>query len=250
MIKLSERLKTIADFIEIGESVADIGTDHGFLPIYLWENNISPKLILSDINQGPLDKANENIAVYNLKSKVKINTKVANFDLRKGSGMETVDYGEVDDIVIAGMGGKLIIDIMNFDLEKSKSFNKFILQPRTAPEKLREWLLDSGFKIADEILVREGKYIWEIIMAKPICGEEKDFKKESYGYEISPILVKKKDPLLKEFLERKLAIIARIIEGIKKVDYNEKNKIDNTYQLKLNELEDKIEYLRRVKEEL
>ena len=153
MIKLTDRLQKIADFIEKGETVADIGTDHGLLPISLWETGKSPFVVLSDINAGPLEKAKHNINKhYPEKS----------FDVRIGSGISTLKPSEVDAVVIAGMGGLLISEIIGADPELSGSFKKFILQPRNAQDKLRAWLLGHGFQIHNEALVREGKYLCEI----------------------------------------------------------------------------------------
>ena len=202
MLKLSDRLQKIADFIEPGESVADIGTDHGFLPVALWESGKSPLVILSDINAGPLEKAKENIDKH---------FPGKEFDLRIGSGIRTLKPAEVDVIVIAGMGGLLIADILGDDLEKSKTYPKLILQPRNAQDKLRGWLLKNGFTIRDEALVRERKYLCEIIVAMPYPSVERF---SDLDLEISPILFEKKDPLLIEFIENKIRIEMKVYDEI------------------------------------
>ena len=205
MLKLSDRLQKIADLIEPGESVADIGTDHGFLPIALWENGKSPHVVLSDINSGPLEKARANIDKYFPDKE---------FDIRIGSGIQTLQPFEVDTVVIAGMGGLLIADILGDDLTKAKSFHKLILQPRNAQDKLRAWLLKNGFAIQDEILVRERKYLCEIILAIP-DGNPVKAEPQEIDLEISPILFIKKDPLLVEFIENKIRIERKVFESIK-----------------------------------
>lgn len=218
MIKLSDRLQRIADFIRTGETMADIGTDHGLLPIYLWEHGICPHVILSDIKNGPLEKAKANINA---------NCPDHHFDIRFGSGVQTLDVGEVDDIVIAGMGGLLIVDILSADLDQSKSYKKLILQPRNAPEKMKEWLLKNGFVLVDETLVRESRYIWEIVLAVPTNQMEHLSQKESFDFsiknieildplefELSPILFQKKDPLLVEFIKNKIRIEEKIVGDI------------------------------------
>ncbi|HML37517.1 MAG TPA: class I SAM-dependent methyltransferase [Bacillota bacterium] len=202
MLKLSDRLQKIADFIEPGESVADIGTDHGFLPVALWESEKSPRVILSDINAGPLEKAKANIDKH---------FPGKEFDLRIGSGIRTLKPAEVDVIVIAGMGGLLIADILGDDLEKSKTYPKLILQPRNAQDKLRGWLLENGFTIRDEALVRERKYLCEIIVAMPYPSVERF---SDIDLEISPILFEKKDPLLIEFIENKIRIEMKVYDEI------------------------------------
>ena len=216
MIKLSDRLQKIAEFIEPGETVADIGTDHGLLPIALWESGKSPHVILSDINEGPLEKARANINKYYPETE---------FDIRIGCGIQTLKPGEADSVVIAGMGGLLITEILGDDLHKTKTYKKFILQPRNAPNRLRAWLLENGFVIADETLVRERKYLCEVILAAPDglsaasgTGSSRVLENEVYeeiNLEISPILFAKKDPLLVEFIENKIRIEKKVYEAIK-----------------------------------
>lgn len=232
MIKLSERLQKIADFIDPGESIADIGTDHGFLPIALWEQEKSPKVILSDINSGPLEKARYNISKHFPEKQ---------FDIRIGNGIRTISPSEVDNIVIAGMGGLLIAEILGDDLEKSKSYKKLILQPRNAQNKLRAWLLENGFTICDEVLVRERKYLCEIIVAAPdVRWTEKDtvrkIDQDNIELEISPILFMKKDPLLVEFIENKIRIESGVHASIEAGAV--KNKAD-----KLKKTEERIQLL-------
>jgi len=207
MIKLSDRLQRIADLIEQGETVADIGTDHGFLPVFLWESGKSPHVILSDVNEGPLEKAKANINRYYPEKE---------FDLRIGNGIQSLRSAEVDTVVIAGMGGQLISEILGEDLEKTKSYKKLILQPRNAQDKLRKWLLENGFEITDEALVRERKYICEIILAVPLRpgGMPAAIFDNPMDFEISPLLFEKKDPLLIEFIENKIRIEKKVYAAI------------------------------------
>jgi tRNA (adenine22-N1)-methyltransferase len=213
MVKLSDRLQKIADFIEPGESVADIGTDHGFLPAALWASGKSPYVILSDINTGPIEKARANLDKYFPEKE---------FDIRIGNGLHPLKTAEVDTVVIAGMGGLLIADILGDDPEKTKTFKKFILQPRTAQNKLRAWLLENGFEIKEEALVREGEYICEIIAAEP-GGRTVKKDPEDIDLEISPILFAKNDPLLVEFIENKIRIEMKIYRAIKAEAVKNKN---------------------------
>lgn len=211
MIKLSERLLKISNFIEKGETMADIGTDHGLLPISLLETGICENVILSDIGAGPLEKAKENLEKY-------CNRQGANpnFHLRQGSGLETLEACEVDVVVIAGMGGKLMIEILETDLEKTRSFSKIIFQPRNASDKLEQWLLEHDFQITDGILAREGKYIWEIFVAKPYIKERDAKPNRTMHLAVLPLLLKNKDPLLEEFLWKKIRVEEKIIEEIQR----------------------------------
>ena len=158
MVKLSRRLMRLADEVKTGDRVADIGTDHGLLPIFLYENKRASQVILCDINEGPLEKARQNI---NARGAGGIT------DIRLGDGLEPLKPAEADTVIIAGMGGQLMIDILSKDIEKAKTYARLVLQPRNAPEKLRRWLIFCGFSIINESLVREGKYICEVITAVP-----------------------------------------------------------------------------------
>ena len=139
--------------------MADIGTDHGFLPIALWEQGICPRVILADVNQGPLDKAKSNAAESH---------PGANFDYRLGNGLQVIEPEEVDVIVIAGMGGTLMTEILGENLEKTLSYKKLILQPRKDIGELRHWIYNNFMCITNEQLVWEGKYIWPILTVEPV----------------------------------------------------------------------------------
>ena len=205
---LTERLAAIADEIEKGESVADIGTDHGYLPMYLTKEEISPKVIMADISKGSLNKARRNCR--ELMPEVK-------FDFRNGNGLRVIKKGEVDVIVIAGMGGNLICDILGRDLGKAKSCKKLILQPRTAQGRLRAWLVRNVFDIVNEQLVREGRFICEIITAVP--GEPRESIKlnlepESIKWEMPYWVANLKNPLVNEFISYKIDRENRILKSM------------------------------------
>lgn len=227
MIKLSDRLQMIADEIKKGETVADIGTDHGLLPIFLYESGRCPKVILGDINKGPLEKARENIALHFGADALDDDGNHAcggALALRLGSGLEPVAFGETDAVVIAGMGGILMTEILGLDLNHTKSFKKLILQPRNGSHKLRWWLKQNGFVITAEHLVVERKYICEIITVEPdqvttdpaaeslaAIPLPEDIPDEALDLEISPLLYERKDPLLLPFIKNKIRIEEKVV---------------------------------------
>lgn len=192
MLKLTDRLQSIADEIEQGETMADIGTDHGFLPIYLFEKGISPKVIMADISEPSLNKSRQYVNEF-------LNDKKVLF--RLGSGLKVIEKGEVESIVMAGMGGILMTEILEDDMEKTLSYKKFVFQPRSHIGVLRYWLLKNGFYIFNEKLIREGDKICPIITAKK--GERCfDRRTDSWDieYEFPLSLIKFKSPLLKEYI--------------------------------------------------
>ena len=163
--QLSERLQVMADKILPGESCADVGTDHGYLGCYLYAKGISPKVIMTDISEDSLAKAKATAGAG------QFGTDVA---FRLGNGLEVIGSAEVDCVVIAGMGGLLIRDILAADVQKTKTFKRFVLQPRTASGPLRKWLLEEGFAIMSEDIVREGAFLPEIITAAPLADSSEE----------------------------------------------------------------------------
>jgi tRNA (adenine22-N1)-methyltransferase len=137
--------------VDAGEAVADIGSDHGYLPLLLIRGGVSPRVIVTDVAEGPLARARGNVEEFLDASCCGVGV----VECRLGDGLAPLSHGEVDAVVIAGMGGESIIDIMAADPEKTESFAKFILQPRTKTEKLRAWLAESGYDVAAEDVVLE-----------------------------------------------------------------------------------------------
>ena len=197
--ELSERMQTIADMVIEGETAADIGTDHGLIPAYLIQKEICPKVILTDIAEGPLKRAERLFDRKGLEG-----------DFRLGAGLEVIKNAEVSSVIIAGMGGETIIGILEADPEKSHSFKRLILQPRTFAGKLRVWLSENGYRFVDYRLCREKKLINEVMAVEP--GDNGGIENEL----ISDHLVKNGDPLLKEYLESRLGNLLGILEQLKK----------------------------------
>lgn len=160
-MRLSKRIYALADAVTDGHSIADIGTDHGYVPMVLMKQGKSPRVIMSDISEGSLAKAKETFAACHL------NERVNESDFRIGDGLQTIDAGEVDELIIAGLGGHTIKDILEDDESKSKSFRKLILQPRKHSGTLRYYLYTHGWNIESERLAEEGKFACEIISAVP-----------------------------------------------------------------------------------
>lgn len=161
-MRLSRRIYKIADKVAMGENVADIGTDHGYVPMLLIRSGMSPRAVMSDISSGSLAKAMETFELAGLEADPG--------DFRTGDGLDTVMPGEVDDIIIGGLGGHTITEILSADIDKSRSYRKLILQPRKHSGCLRHFLYTHGWDIIDEDLAPEGKFVCEIITAVPSEG--------------------------------------------------------------------------------
>lgn len=196
---LTPRLKLIADLVE-GKTVADIGTDHAYIPIHLMKNGRCEKVIASDVNKGPAEIAKNNIKAEGL-----------GIEVRTGSGLSVLAPGEVQDIIIAGMGGKLICEILEANPEVAKK-SRLILQPMNGQYELRNFLLKEGYNIFYEDLALEGFKVYNVI----VC----DINKEPLTYK------SERDLHIPSFLEehtyyphlkaKKIREFTKIIRGYEK----------------------------------
>lgn len=203
VMELSKRLNWILEKADRCETIIDIGTDHGYIPIKLIKEKIADKVIASDINKEPLEKARINASLDGVVEKV---------DLRLGAGLKPLKINEVQGVIIAGMGGNLIRDILEADLDKIKEIEYLILQPAQNPEVLREYLYTHEYEIIDEdICLDEGKY-YELFK---IRYEKNNITKvEEIFYEISPVILKKKTDILKKYIEDKIKKNDKILNFI------------------------------------
>lgn len=202
-MKLTDRLLKIASLVSKGKKIADIGTDHGYIPVYLLNKGTIPFAILADVNKGPLENARKEVKYNNLTDKT---------DLRLGSGIEVLKKDEVDEIIIAGMGGILISELLEANKEVAHSVDKLILQPMQAQEELRKYLLSNGYEIVNEVLVKEDFRVYEIIVTK-YTGKNTIIEDEIY-FEVSKKLIENNDPLLKEFIDKKIYKYNSIIKKL------------------------------------
>lgn len=153
-MKLSQRLQGVADYIKKGNVVADIGTDHGYLPIYLTKNNICPKVYASDVNIGPLESARIQVGIHKQEEFIQL-------CLSHGAN-KLIDF-PINQVVIAGMGGGLIAEIIKNNPEFFHRVDSMVLQPMTGQRDLREFLMRNGYSILDENLAREKHHIYQIL---------------------------------------------------------------------------------------
>ena len=217
-MELSKRLKRIAEHVDRCESVADIGTDHGYIPIYLVKEGICEKAIASDINKGPIEKAKVNVAFEGVSEKVKC---------LLGPGLAPLKEGEVNGVILAGMGGNLTRDILLADMPKVRKYDFLILQPAQNPEILREFLYKGNYEIIDEDLIMDEGRFYELFKVKYNKDSEKLIFEDELEYEISPMLRKKKHPLLKEYIEEKINKCETILNFIKDdTEAAKKRKVD------------------------
>ncbi len=228
-MKLTDRLLKIASLVTKGKKVADIGTDHGYIPVYLLNKGYIDFAILADVNKGPLENAKSEVRHNNLTDKV---------DLRLGSGIEVLNENEVDEVIIAGMGGILISELLEAKKSVAHNLDKLILQPMQAQGELRKYLLNNGYEILDEALVKEDFRIYEIIVAK-YTSKNTSVEDEIY-YEVGKKLIENKDLLLNEFIDKKIFMYNSIL---KKLEGKTGEEIDKKVEIS----KDKISKLEKLK---
>lgn len=192
-MKLSKRLSLIMENMDKVVAVADIGTDHGYIPLAALRGNLCVKAIASDVNKEPLDKARLNAVLEGMGDEL---------EFRLGSGLSTIKNQEVQAVVIAGMGGNLIKDILEADIDKVNAYEYLILQPAQNPEVLREYLYTNDYEIIKEDLCEDEEVFYELFKVKRKDGEKTEL--DSIYYEVSPKLLMSKHPLMKEYLQSKV----------------------------------------------
>ncbi|HET7628438.1 MAG TPA: tRNA (adenine(22)-N(1))-methyltransferase TrmK [Bacillales bacterium] len=157
-IKLSKRLQAVADAVPEGASLADIGSDHAYLPCFLSLAGKIRAAIAGEVAVGPYSSAKSQVDRLHLGDVVSV---------RLGDGLEVIRQGEVDVVVIAGMGGPLIADILQRGKEKLSAVRRLVLQPNVEAEGVRTWLVDHGWELRHESILEEDGHIYEILTAEP-----------------------------------------------------------------------------------
>jgi len=160
LIRLSNRLQAVADFVEKGASVADIGTDHGFLPVYLAQTGIADQITASDMSGGSLNAALRSAIKYDVEHKI---------DFVVAPGLSGVRMSDIDTVVIAGVGGETIASILEDVFWEEQSI-RLILQPQTKIKSLQRYLSEYGYTVCETKVVQDRGRNYTIILAdSPVC---------------------------------------------------------------------------------
>ena len=204
-MKLSYRLQTVASFADRGCSVADIGTDHGYIPIWLTEEGIADHAIAMDVGKGPLERATEHIRKHGLEEKI---------ETRLSDGVAKLEPGEADTVIVAGMGGELVMKILDEGRHVWDSVKNWILSPQSEIGRVRHYLADQGFVIVGETMVMdEGKYYTVMKVQRGVM----DYEKEAY-YQYGKLPAEQKNPVLRQFLEKEKKQTVQILAQVKTQD--------------------------------
>ena len=200
-MQLDARLAAIAAFVPHGTTLADTGADHAYLAATLVMKGIAWRAVVGDLSAGACAAARRTAHAQRLTREI---------DVRQGDGLSVLTPGEAESIVIAGMGGALIAEILSGAPAVLTSVQTLVLQPMNGAAKLRRWLYENGWDIVDETLARAGGHLYEIIRAEHGAAELPD----DVLLHIGARLFEKRDPLLKAHIEAKITKLTRAAGGM------------------------------------
>ncbi|PEY26758.1 tRNA (adenine(22)-N(1))-methyltransferase TrmK [Bacillus anthracis] len=214
-VKLSKRLEEVVREIPVGSTVADIGSDHAYLPCYTIINNIATKAVAGEVVDGPFRSAQATVAESGLQDKV---------DVRKGNGLAVIAPGEVDVITVAGMGGALIRDILESGKEKLEGVTRLILQPNIAAHHIREWFIENGWELIHEKIVKEDGKIYEILVGERGNITVPYSENKQAELFMGPFLMKEKSEAFVEKWEGELKNFQNILNQLERAVDSEETK--------------------------
>ena len=228
MVKLSKRLTAVASMVCQDQILADVGTDHGYIPIYLMEQGRITGAIAMDIGKGPLERAKEHIKMSGMGDYIQT---------RLSDGLAALQVGEVQSIVVAGMGGGLVIHILEEGRKVAQAVEELILQPQSELEKVRDYLRENGYTVeAEDMVFEDGKYYpmmrvhyqaeknEDADKAIKDMENSKEQKKSRYKVEClyGRYLLMEKNPVLHQYLEKERQVFENILDNLFKQPESEK----------------------------
>ncbi len=202
-MNIGDRLEAIGKLVPQGCVLADIGTDHAYLPVWLLEQGKIASAIAGDIAEGPCLAAKNTVSMHGMKGKVEV---------RLGSGLKVLQAGEAHCIAIAGMGASTMIEILEADMPLAVEAKRLVLQPMAGAASLRKWLIQNGWHIVAEDLVADGRHLYEIMAAER--GESASFS--DAVLEIGPSLIEAKHPLLAKQFARQINNYKKLLANMGK----------------------------------
>lgn len=224
MIKLSQRLQAIADLVPDGARVADIGTDHGFLPCYLVQQCQVEQAIACDVNDQPLALAQKNVEDYQLTDRV---------TTRLGNGLTVLEPGEVSVVTIAGMGGSLMLEILEAAPAVVDRLQRIILQPNVGAEAVRIWAEKNRWHVVQEALIRENERFYVIIALEPGRNLEPMSAAELC---LGPVLLAEQHPLLGAYVSEEWEKAQYVLEQLAQSDSEESRNKANLLRRKWDDM--------------
>ena len=208
--KLSKRLETVASFVPTGAIVADIGSDHAYLPCYLVHKGIAARAVAGEVVKGPYESAVKQVRTEGLTDKITV---------RMADGLAAVEEAdEITAVTIAGMGGPLIVSILEKHPQALKTVTRLILQPNIHAKAIREWAMANGWAIQDEVILEEDGKIYEVLVLQR--GEMKLNEAQTL---LGPKLMETKVPVFIEKWSREIANWQRVQHAISEAEKTPEN---------------------------
>ena len=226
-MKLDARLEAVRAFVPAGGAVADVGTDHGYLAAALVESGQTAHVIASDLNAGPCEAAHRTVRERHLQDAI---------DVRQGDGLAVLAPGEVQTVCIAGMGGALMVQLLETAPLVVKRLDALVLQPMSGCYELRHFLYQHGWHVADETLVTDDQRLYVVLRAEK--GRRK--MPDALTLEIGPMLWERKPEILRRHIERLLFAARRTAAGMEKSDRAKKIAKYQDIQKRIKALEERL----------
>lgn len=203
--KLSARLATVAKYVPKGARLADIGSDHAYLPCFLAKNEGISFAVAGEVAVGPCQLAERNVLAEGLADTISV---------RMGDGLDVIQQGEVDCITIAGMGGALIASILDNGKEKLTTVNRLVLQPNISAISIRKWFIENNWELIDEEILEEDGKIYEILISERGDPYKPYNTNLDLGLLVGPFLVQKQDTTFKKKWTAEINNWQRIYEAL------------------------------------
>ncbi len=222
VISLSKRMQAAADLVSQGKRVCDVGCDHGYVSIYLVQSGKSPRVLAMDVRRGPLLRAEEHVHKYRAEDYI---------TLRLSDGLSAYRAGEADTLLCAGMGGRLMMEILEKDREKTADFEELVLQPQSELPLFRKFLRENGYRFIEERMVFEEGKFYPLMKVARSSGLSAKRTRESeklcrygklleegeetvLGDLLGPLLLKERDPYLLRFVQKEIRTKKEILDRL------------------------------------
>ena len=224
-MELSVRMRAAANLVTPGQRVADIGTDHAYIPVWLVQHDRAVSALAMDVREGPLTHARASISKYGLTDRI---------TTRLSDGLDGLTGGEADCVIMTGMGGMLMIRLLERGLGVLETVSECVLGPQSDLAEVRAFLQAHHWMIADEEMVLDaGKYY---TLMRVVHGETPPLAEAEALY--GPVLIRKRHPVLREYLDKEMAHLENIRQGLLKQS-TEKSRC------RLGEIETQIQLVRQ-----
>jgi tRNA (adenine22-N1)-methyltransferase len=215
-VELSGRMQAVADLVSPGNRVCDVGCDHGYISIYLVQSGISPYVLAMDVNRGPLSKAAEHVKKFQTEEYI---------TLRLSDGLSAYRKGEADTFLCGGLGGRLLMDILKKEPEKTADFKEFVLQPQSEIPLFRKFLREEGYQLLKEDMIYEDGKFYPMIKAAPGRTEacltpERQELEDNFG----PILLAEKHPVLLQYIRKEISVKQALLDRMEALQENDRNR--------------------------